>query len=500
MSSNVSTATISRFLFAAEDATGLSPIASATLAVVSAGILASFIFPSSQSRTGPRELGGFSILTAWPFFNRRYDFIWKHFKATGERMFRFNVLHHAVVAMRGEESRKAFFGDKNLSFTEGYKILMGGSPDLKDIDITTEISGESVAAFNKRLLTILLLPQLFDDVNRRMLDWGKEGRINPFQEVYDLVFQMTVRMATCSELAEDKDAIKKLADTYWRLEKSATPVALLLPWFPGSAKKAKEEATTALFTTLAYYVGLRREAGASSADAIDLLFQEGCDDMTIIQFVLNVIFAGVINTGINSCWDMIYLASSPEWKGRVVSEVNSLLEKYTPGSTEPIHQRLSSIPISAWEDEMPAMDLVIRETLRLTLSAAALRRNVLEDLKVDGKVIKKGDFLAYSLADVHLNPEIYSEPLKFDPSRFEAGREEDKKGTWSFLGWGSTHHTTPLFVLSELLGVAGRHPCAGMKVAKLEIKVIVAMFVAAYEFDLVDETGSFPKSLPQPDP
>lgn len=31
-----------------------------------------------------------------------------------------------------------------------------------------------------------VLPALFKDVNRRMKDWGNEGRIDPFREVYDV--------------------------------------------------------------------------------------------------------------------------------------------------------------------------------------------------------------------------------------------------------------------------------------------------------------------------
>ena len=45
----------------------------------------------------------------------------------------------------------------------------------------------------------------------------------------------------------------------------------------------------------------------------------------------------------------------------------------------------------------------------------------------------------------------------------------------------------------------GRHPCAGMKVAKLEIKVIVAFFLAGYEYDVVNSEGKFPEQLPKPD-
>jgi sterol 14-demethylase len=45
----------------------------------------------------------------------------------------------------------------------------------------------------------------------------------------------------------------------------------------------------------------------------------------------------------------------------------------------------------------------------------------------------------------------------------------------------------------------GRHPCAGMKVAKLEIKMIVAMFVMGYEYDVVDSKGRISEKLPVPD-
>jgi len=86
---------------------------------------------------------------------------------------------------------------------------------------------------------------------------------------------------------------------------------------------------------------------------------------------------------------------------------------------------------------MPVLELVIRETLRLSLNGVTLRRNILEDMTLSGGLIKRGDFVAFSLADAHLNPEIYPRPYEFEPARFSEGREEDKKGTFSFLGWGA---------------------------------------------------------------
>ena len=92
--------------------------------------------------------------------------------------------------------------------------------------------------------------------------------------------------------------------------------------------------------------------------------------------------------------------------------------------------------MEAWEDEIPTVDILIRETLRLTMGGTAIRRNIGPDTKADGVTIKHGEFLTYQLADAHFNPTIYSDPMKFDPTRYLEGREEDRKETFAYVGWG----------------------------------------------------------------
>ena len=172
-------------------------------------------------------------------------------------------------------------------------------------------------------------------------------------------------------------------------------------------------------------------------------------------------------------------------------------------SSDPLHKRLSAIPVSAWEEGMPVLDLIIRETLRLTMNATFLRRNVLEDITIGNKRLPRGHFLAYQVADAHLNPDIYDNPTQFDPSRYLPGREEHKKQAHAYLGWGSGEslNTWSYCTMSEseIPFLSGRHACTGMKLAKLEIKVVIALFVAGYEYDVVNLEGKFPEQLPKPD-
>ena len=94
---------------------------------------------------------------------------------------------------------------------------------------------------------------------------------------------MTVRMASCAEIAADFETVEEIHGLYWQLEKSATPTALLLPWFPGPAKKRKERVTKALYTKLDDYIELRKNAAVPSSDAIDVLLGQGTPNSEIIE-------------------------------------------------------------------------------------------------------------------------------------------------------------------------------------------------------------------------
>ncbi|KAF9557038.1 cytochrome P450 [Agrocybe pediades] len=442
------------------------------------------------------DLGGVSLFHAWQFFTRRYDFIQEKFKESGRSAFRFNVVQHRVVSFSGEKARQAFFNEPGLSLVQGYKILTGGWPELKDIDFQSDKDGQYIQdkveeGFVKRILALIrkdrilaTLPHLFVDLNRLMDDWGTAGTMNPFDEIYELVFQMTIRMSTCKEIADDKKVVQEIAKQYWAVEHSASPFFLLFPSFPSPMKKAKAKATTALYKILLSFVQQRRNSPTRTTDPIDLFIAQGDTDDNIVGTIIGVVFSGVINTGTTTCWNLLCLGSSPVWKEKVIEDFKKLLHNNTPAmADEPIYKRLASIPYTAWEDELPAVDLVIKETLRIIGSSSAMRRNIHHDITVDGVSIKRGDFMTYQAADAHFNPDVYTDPKKFDPGRYLEGREEDKKEAYAYIGWG-----------------AGRHFCAGMKLAKLEIKLVLALFLLQFDFELVDANGNPRNSFPEPDP
>jgi len=128
---------------------------------------------------------------------------------------------------------------------------------------------------------------------------------------------MTIRLAACRELAEDKVAVSRLIQIYWDLEHGVTPTSVLLPWFPSAARKRKNNATKELYGMFYGYIEARRHSPVPNADAVDLLLADGCSTPTIVsvrlcllilqgcnmlildtQTIMGIIFAGVINTGV----------------------------------------------------------------------------------------------------------------------------------------------------------------------------------------------------------
>ena len=133
-------------------------------------------------------------------------------------------------------------------------------------------------------------------------------------------------------------------------------------------------------------------------------------------------------------------------------ETQELLLRHCGGSSSSaiLYEKLSAIPVSAWEDELPILEVCIQESHRLAFGIINLPKNVGEDIEVGRKVVKRGDFLAYLTSEIQLN-------LGYTLSRTSITGAD---------GCGPILFRTPPFHLGW---GAGRHPCPGMRVAKLEM-------------------------------
>jgi len=98
-----------------------------------------------------------------------------------------------------------------------------------------------------------------------------------------MVFQLTIRAASCKDIADDPELVKRVSELYWDSEKGSTPTSVLLPWFPSPARKRKVKATQDLYNLLKSVIDDRKNNGKVEDDPMQALIDEGDGSNDIVQ-------------------------------------------------------------------------------------------------------------------------------------------------------------------------------------------------------------------------
>ncbi|KAH7886943.1 cytochrome P450 [Phlebopus sp. FC_14] len=430
----------------------------------------------------PVFLPGSHLLAIVPFFQRRFEFLNDGFRKTGQALFQFNMLHDTVIVVSGEAGRKAFFANRSFDLTEGFKLLSGAIPVVKGV--TSDLQSRRVTLIHKRLSAVQknehlsqLIAPILEDCRQVMDAWGASGTFDPFEKIYELLFQTTVRCLASEEIADDPVLVSRLKQLYDTLDNGTTPATVLLPWLPGPSMLKKLWATKQVYNIVAHAIDTRVQSGESRNDTLQMLVDAKDERLVMVGFIMGLLVAGARATGATASWLITFLGDNPEWREKAGFEIEQLLALYPHGGapTASLSSHLASIPLEAWEAETPILDALIHETLRVAQPHTAMRRNLGPDTVIDSKTIPSGAYVLYPFSDVHLNPDLYPDPWKFDPSR------EEVKSPFGYLGWGG-----------------GKTVCLGQRLARLELKLVASMMLLGFRYSIVDSRGDRPDPLPQP--
>nr|BAL05100.1 cytochrome P450 [Phanerodontia chrysosporium] len=442
--------------------------------------------------------------TVWPFFTSRHDFLRRGFELTRHPAFRFKLLQvgctshyhtpprstdiclwqHTVVVVSQEHARADFFACRGLDIHEGFKVLSGAIPMLPGV--TSDLQTRRINLIHRRLAAAQggdhlqrLVPFIVQDIRQGFCSWGSTGSlIDPFTRIPALLFQTTVRCLGSHELADDGATVARLLSLYDTLDRSTTPLSVLLPWLPSPSMLAKLRASKQVYDIVDGAIRARVASGVSRDDTLQILLDHGDEKMVIVGFIMGLLVAGARSTGTTASWIVTFLAGHPEWRRKVRDEIHALLSLYAATTAHCANdpaELLATVPLEAFEQCMPATDAVIRETLRIAQPHTAMRRNVGPDTYIAGTRIPSGAYVVYPFSDIHLDPRLYPDPWRFDPSRPES------KSNIGYVGWGG-----------------GRTVCLGQRIAKLQIKLVLSMFLLHYDFDLVDQDEHPLGNVPRP--
>jgi cytochrome P450 len=166
------------------------------------------------------------------------------------------------------------------------------------------------------------------------------------------------------------------------------------------------------------------------------------------------------------------LGQHPEWQERCRAEAEELAA------------RVGDTPSLVDLEGLEAVDLVMKECLRLRSPVPVVLRKTVKDTVVLDTRIPKGTYATVGLQFSHLMPEYWTDAESFDPERFNAERREDHSHRYAWAPFGG-----------------GVHKCLGMYFAGAEVKAFLQRFLLdftwsvdpAYVAPLNNHSLPFPK-------
>jgi len=379
-----------------------------------------------------------------------------------------NFAGNRVVMLMGEEAQEAFFraSDEQLDQAAAYPFMTPIFGEGVVFDGTPE---QRKQALRNQSLTAKFMKSHAESISvevRRMMEGlGAEGEI----DLLDFFSELTIY--TSSSCLIGKEFREELSPEYFRafyeLEKGTDAIAYVNANLPLPAFRARDKARQRLVDLLSGVFDRRRRNPDASPELFDVLLglkdEEGRPRYTIDQITgmfISLMFAGHHTTSGSAAWTLIEMLRQPWVMGEVVEELDEI---YADGRTVS-HQALR---------EIPCLDHAIMEALRLHPPLILLMRKVTKDFHYRGFTIPAGKLVGVSPAVSNRMPECFPEPDRYDPSRYAAGREEDKQ-LFAWIPFG-----------------AGRHRCVGSAFAMMQIKAIFSELLREYTFDLAQDPGSY---------
>lgn len=437
--------------------------------------------PSFPSKAPP-------LFDAWPivgalrFFSNRKAFLEEVAgkSHSGQASFYYGKLR--IVGLSGEDGRKMFFDSRELDIEGGYSTLFNAAPQVSNderVQLGSKIR-KSLVKFMRKENLIALTPQLVSDARVTISDLAARTSltVDPFDDLYKLVYQLTMRTVGCTEIAGDPKLLAETLGIFESIEGASAGSKLLVPgWMTTPSHARRLWAGTKMYFLFKRIIDQREREGIRRDDPLQVLIDLKWEVTDIISVVIAALFAGQINSGYNAAWLLCYLGQNPRWRTLVREEVDTVIAAHRVSEDQSPADVLSTLTFDDWEVEFPVIDVALRETIRHTIVGCGFRQNNSgKDAVIGetGEIVPNGAFAVYLFDDTQMNPKIYTDPETWDPDRFLEGREEDKKlGSHGYIGWGS-----------------GRHPCLGIRFAKLEMAVMISMFVAHFDYHLVDAEGN----------
>ncbi|TLF75891.1 cytochrome P450 [Nocardia cyriacigeorgica] len=377
----------------------------------------------------------------------------------------FELAGKRVILLTGAEANEFFFraGDEDLDqgaaypfmkpiFGEG--VVFDASPERrKEMLHNQALRGDQMRGHAATIAA---------EVDRMVANWGDSGEI----DLLDFFAELTIYTSSaCLIGVKFRNQLDgRFAQLYHDLERGTDALAYVDPYAPIESFRRRDAARRELVALVQEIMDTRAAnppADASDRDMLDVLVSVPGEDgkprfsaSEITGIFISMMFAGHHTTSGTAAWSVIELLRHPEQLQKVVAELDEL---YSDGS---------DISFGALR-QIPQLEAVLKETLRLHPPLIILMRVARDEFDVCGSRIEPGDMVAASPAISNRIAEDFPDPDTFDPGRYIDPNQEDIINRWTWIPFG-----------------AGRHRCVGAPFALMQLKAIFSILLRDWEFEM----------------
>ena len=289
------------------------------------------------------------------------------------------------------------------------------------------------------------------DIASTMAGWGLQQDFHFYPAIKDLTLSLASKIFIGETLSNEAGKV----NTAFVDVVDASMVVIRYPMFGNKFQKG-----IAGRAFLEQYFG-SKVAAKQASDDTDMFAEisraqsddgDGFSKQDIVDHIIFLMMAAHDTTTSSLSSVCFALAKNPEWQEIIRAEI--------------LDHGGDTLSYS----DMPSFDaagLVLKEALRLYPPLPTIPRAAIKDCQFDGYEIKKGEQVFVSPYFTHRIPEIWSEPDKFDPQRFNKVRAEDKNHKHAWIPFGG-----------------GAHKCLGIRFAELQVKLILFHLLKNYQLSV----------------
>ncbi|KAG4164820.1 hypothetical protein ERO13_A13G040500v2 [Gossypium hirsutum] len=290
--------------------------------------------------------------------------------------------------------------------------------------------------------------------------WAASGQvINTFYEMKKFSFDVGI-LSIFGHL--DGGYKEKLEENYRIVDKGYNSFPTKIP---GSAHHKALQARKRLNQILSEIIRERKEKRLVEKDLLGHLLNvkdekgETLTEDQIADNIIGILFAAQDTTASFITWILKFLHDDPKLLEAVKAEQKAMYESNNGGKEH-----------LTWAQtrKMTLTYRVLLEGLRMASIISFTFREAVVDVEYKGYLIPKGWKVMPLFRNIHHNPEFFSDPHDFDPSRFEVAPKPN-----TFMPFGN-----------------GVHACPGNELAKLEALILIHHLVTKFRWEVVgSESG-----------